>query len=243
MDSVEFYRTRKTLISGTYQITEHDGEINYAVVDRYSNVKWYSQREYDLAIEQGIHDQDQDARLDAIMMFDDDLDQQLMDSWDIAMHRQDDTRKADEIAMADHDEFRRVDAHDFANDDDRVDTAVDAFDERALDNDLDANRVPGKTLGELLRESMMTSPLVTESGGYQVGTQEDHDAFMAKRNASMGVDAIDDGYGFEVEHEEDIVSGSEFEQHKADLTQFIQTSSEQLDRSMANKPADLGDLL
>lgn len=230
MDSVEFYRTRKTLISGTYQITEHDGEINYAVVDHYSNVKWYSQREYDLAIEQGIHDQDQDARLDAIMMFDADDQEDLMDSWNDAMHR-------------DHDEFRRVDSHDFANDDDRIDAAVDAFDERALDNDLDANRVPGKTLGELLRESMMTSPLATESGGYQVGTQEGHDAFMAKRNASMGVDAIDDGYGFEVEHEEDTVSGSEFEQHKADLTQFIQTSSEQLDRSMANKPADLGDLL
>jgi hypothetical protein len=217
MDCVEFYKTQKTLASGTYQITEHDGEINYAVVDRYSNVKWYSQREYDLAIEQGIHDQDQDARLDAIMRFDDDdLDEQLMESWDIAMHRQDDTRKADEIAMADHDEFRRVDAHDFANDDDRVE------DEQLI---VEMSN-PGKTLGELLRESM---------------SRPDSPIQSMLLNERPIIE--DDGNGLEVEHESEDVTEAEFEQHKVDLGQFMQTSSVQLDHSMANKPADLGDLL
>lgn len=211
LDYLEFHKQKGQLANGTYRVIEHDGEINFAVLGDFRgtllfDIDWYSEAEYESArAEQASYD-----RLDMQMMFDDEDHEQLMDSWDEAMHR-------------DHDEFRRVDAHDFANDDDRVD-AVDI--ERALDNDLDANRVEPKTLGELLRESMV-------SGDAPIQTPMFNERPFIE----------DDGNGFEIEHEEDIVSDSEFEEHKSDLSQFMQTSSEQLDRSMANKPADLGDLI
>ena len=100
MDSFEFYRTQKTLLPGTYQVTEHDGEINFATVDRYSNVKWYSRREYDLAIEQGLFEQSRADQLDVIMRCDDDIvddddREELMDSWNDAMHRDHDEQPDD----------------------------------------------------------------------------------------------------------------------------------------------------
>lgn len=146
---LEFHQQKGKLESGTYRVVEHDGEINYAVLGTCRgtlifDIDWYTEDEY-------ISYGEADARLNAIMDFDPDLDEDLMDSWDYAMGRETDTRLADEISMADHDEFRRVSAEDFANDDDRVD------DEHLI---VEMSK-PGKTLGELLREHLDNKPEVT----------------------------------------------------------------------------------
>lgn len=152
MDSVEFYKTQKLLQPGTYQITEHDGEINFATVDRYSNVKWYSQWEYDLTVEHAIHEQQQSDRLDAIMRFDPEDQEDLMDSWDNAMIAEEGRRRADEIPFDDHDlEGERWNEM-VANQSADAGHALD--DSQAVCADVAAD----KTLADLLRVALAKEP-------------------------------------------------------------------------------------
>jgi hypothetical protein len=182
VDFLEFHNTKGTLPKGTYKVVEADGDTSYAVLgDFRGDIKWFTEAEYESAIQEQMFNQRQDDALDDIMRsgddFDDDDREELMDSWDDAMHR-------------DHDEQRRFDSR--AEDSNITDTEFNqyvddtykcneaasvAFDERMAK--------PVKTLGELLRESMLASPLATESGGYEIATHEDQAAFAAKRNASL----------------------------------------------------------
>lgn len=164
LDCVQFYKERSKLAAGTYQIIEHDGEINYAVVYGHGTIDWYSKAAYERALN------NVNVRPDAQLGFDADDRKELMDSWDTAMARQEDQRLCDEICLAgddvemtatktfgdafhrDHDEFRRVDPHDFANDDDRVE------DEHLI---VEMSK-PGKTIGDLLREAMATAEPITD---------------------------------------------------------------------------------
>lgn len=55
MDSVEFYKTKGSLQAGTYKIIEHDGEVNYCVLDgRFGGEKWYDEGELE-EYEQELH--------------------------------------------------------------------------------------------------------------------------------------------------------------------------------------------
>lgn len=138
LNSVKFYQEKSQLVAGTYRVIEHDGEINYAVLNDFHGESWYSEEEYEHAVSENYRD----AYLDQQLMFDPDDAEELMDSWDNAMISQEGERLADEISMADHDEFRRIDPHDLANDDDRVDN----------DHLIVEMAAPVKTLGDLLRE-------------------------------------------------------------------------------------------
>lgn len=95
---LEFHQQKGKLEGGTYRVVEHDGEINYAVLGECHgtlvfDIDWYTEDEY-------ISYGEDDARLNAIMDFDPDLDEDLMDSWDNAMISQEGERLADEISMA-----------------------------------------------------------------------------------------------------------------------------------------------
>lgn len=228
MDCVEFYKTQKQLPSGTYQITEHDGEINYATVDRYSNVKWYSQWEYDLTIEQTIHEQQQSDRLDAIMGFDLDDQEDLMDSWDNAMIAEEGRRRADEIPFEDHDlegeRWNQMIADQANGDSHAMDDAQSVCADVAAD----------KTLADYLREAMAKKP-VTEvdvptaveelqsfmSEGYRDYTL-DH-SLHAVKASGVGVDCDTSGLKtvFKdgvVVHEESMETIRERIKHNDDLT-------------------------
>lgn len=133
---LEFYNSKRKLENGAYRVIEHDGEVNYAIRGYYK-IDWYSEDEYLNALQHASYCRRQDD-----FTFDDNDSEELMDSWDNAMISQEGERLADEISMADHDEFRRIDPHDFANDDDRVDD----------DHLVVEMAAPVKTLGELLRE-------------------------------------------------------------------------------------------
>jgi hypothetical protein len=207
LNFLEFHQQKGQLECGTYRVVEHDGEINYAVLGQCRgtlvfDIDWYTEDEY-------ISYGEDDARLNAIMDFDPDLDEELMDSWDRAMHRETDNRLADEIAMADHDEFRRVSAEDFANDDDRVD------DEHLI---VEMSR-PGKTLGELLREHLDNKPEVTTN--------------TPMFNERPYIEAADLA---EAEFED--MTEPEFDMHRHDLSSFMERSHEQLNIAMAALPPE-----
>lgn len=85
LNYLEFHREKGKLENGTYRVIEHDGEINYVVLGDCRgllmfDIDWYTEDEY-------IDYRESDSRLNAIMDFDPDLDEDLMDSWDIAMHQ------------------------------------------------------------------------------------------------------------------------------------------------------------
>lgn len=98
MDSVEFYKTKDQLMSGTYQVNEHDGDISYAVVDRYSNVTWYSSDEYEEELRNISREQYIDHALDRIMRQD-----EIYEEWDRDALSEEGRRRADEIQFEDHD--------------------------------------------------------------------------------------------------------------------------------------------
>lgn len=94
---LEFHREKSKLANGTYRVIEHDGEINYAVLGDFRGLSmfdldWYTEDEY-------IGYRESDSRLNSIMDFDPDLDEDLMDSWDFAMGRSDNVVVA-EVATA-----------------------------------------------------------------------------------------------------------------------------------------------
>lgn len=171
---LEFHNTKGTLQKGTYRVIEADGDISYAVLGDFRgtlwfDIKWFTEAEYESAIQEQVYNQRQEDALDDIMRsgddFDDDDREELMDSWTDAMHR-------------DHDEQRRFNSVDngfgveveHEEDGDITDTEFNqmvgevyerneeessAFDKRMT--------VPAKTLGELLREAMATpDPVLNE---------------------------------------------------------------------------------
>lgn len=160
LSSVEYYKEKFQLGAGTYRVIEHDGEVNYAVRNSYRGESWYSEEEYQTAMsDRARHDY-----LDQQLMFEPDDEEELMDSWDNAMIHQEGERLADEISMADHDEFRRIDPHDLANDDDRVDD----------DHLIVEMSKPGKTLGELLREHLDNTRPHIEADDLSEAEYENH---------------------------------------------------------------------
>lgn len=134
---LEFHNTKGSLGAGTYQVTEADGETSYAVIGQYGALEWFSEREYEDAIQGQAYNQSLDDRLDGM--------------WTDAMHR-------------DHHEFSRVDAMQFVED--VTDTefnryvsdvyANSEFDSHAFDDSMEAvsDMAAEKTLGQLLREQM-----------------------------------------------------------------------------------------
>jgi len=46
LNSVEYFQRKSELENGTYQITEHDGEINYVELSGHGTEVWYSENEY-----------------------------------------------------------------------------------------------------------------------------------------------------------------------------------------------------
>lgn len=47
LSSHEFYNQRKGLVDGAYEVVEHDGEINIAVVQGLKEPRWYDQAEWE----------------------------------------------------------------------------------------------------------------------------------------------------------------------------------------------------
>lgn len=47
MTALEFYNTKRNLSPGSYEVLEHDGEVNVVTLDAYGSEKWYSQSEFE----------------------------------------------------------------------------------------------------------------------------------------------------------------------------------------------------
>lgn len=52
LDSVEFYKTKKSCTRGIYKITEHDGDINYCELNGFGGENWYSETEFEMKKEE-----------------------------------------------------------------------------------------------------------------------------------------------------------------------------------------------
>lgn len=134
LNSVEFYQTKSQLGAGTYRVTEHDGEINYAVLNDFHGESWYSEEEYEHAMSESFRD----AYLEQQLMFEPDDAEELMDSWDNAMIRQEGERLADEHSAANLEGW---------------DGTIKPCDGGLDDLIVDTTK-PVKSLGDLLREHM-----------------------------------------------------------------------------------------
>lgn len=138
---LEFHKQKSSLANGTYRVVEHDGEINYAVLGDcrgllWFDLDWYTEDEY-------ISYHETDAQLNAIMDFDPDLDEELMDSWDIAMHRAPDASFDDaQFGQLITDQVKQVPVF-------QIDIATEP-----------------KTLGEILREYQGTDVRQMSEGQY-----------------------------------------------------------------------------
>lgn len=93
LSSVSYYKEKLRLAAGTYRVIEHDGEVNYAVRDYLHGESWYSEDEYQAALSERL----QQAYLDQQQAFEPEDEEELMESWDNAMIRQEGQRLADEI--------------------------------------------------------------------------------------------------------------------------------------------------
>lgn len=151
LNYIEFNNTKETLEPGYYRVTEADGDISIAKVERRSwernaTITWKSEDEYLELVRQ-----------------DADLDEQLMESWDRAMSRGDD-------------EFRRIDPEDLAETDRNNELEAAHWREnRELASDAGARNVEQKTpsLADLLRDAMagnveFSEPLAGHDGGFAV---------------------------------------------------------------------------
>lgn len=229
---LEFHQQKRTLDSGTYRVIEHDGEINYAVLGDGRGlcnftVSWYDEDEYATATQYAAYNRRQDE-----FTFED--AEEPMDSWDQAMINAEDERLADEISMADHDEFRRVDALDFAgyhNFNQMVMDSAPVTDTAAYDDSLNASAEVAsvKTIGDLLREHMNRHP--ADEVGYESSTQAEYDAAVAQRNGYTQTPMFNERPFIEA----DDLTEAEFENHRAELAEFNKRSSEQLDKAMESK--------
>ena len=134
LNYIEFNNTKDKLEPGYYRVTEADGDISIAKVERRSwernaTITWKSEDEY-LEL----------ARIDR------ELDEDLMDSWDRAMNR-------------DEDEFRRIDPEDLAETDRNNELEAAHWREnRDMASDAGVRNVEQKapSLADLLRDSLNT---------------------------------------------------------------------------------------
>ena len=145
---VEFHNTKATLPRGTYRVIEADGDISYAVLGEYRgtlvfDIKWFTEAEYETA----IYDQVLAARNDCDF-FDDRDGEELMDSWNEAIHVQDNGLGV---------EIEHVE------DGDLTDTEFNQMVGEVYERNEEESRAFGKsmssepkTLGELLREAWAT---------------------------------------------------------------------------------------
>lgn len=94
VDFLEFHNTKGTLQNGTYRVVEADGDISYAVLGDlrgtlWFDIKWFTEAEYESAIQEQAYNQSQDDALDAIMRSADGIDEddreELMNSWNEAL--------------------------------------------------------------------------------------------------------------------------------------------------------------
>lgn len=227
LNYLEFHNTKGTLANGTYRVIEADGDVSYAVLGDcrgtlFFDIKWFTEAEYESAIQEQAYDQRQDA------FFERDLEEELMDSWDIAMVAEEGRRRADEIPFEDHDlegeRWNQMIADQANGDSHAMDDAQSVCADVAAD----------KTLADYLREAMAKKP-VTEvdvptaveelqsfmSEGYRDYTL-DH-SLHAVKASGVGVDCDTSGLKtvFKdgvVVHEESMETIRERIKHNDDLT-------------------------
>jgi hypothetical protein len=147
LNYLEFYQSKTRSAEGTYRVIEEDDTINYCVIAHAPfRESWYSDTEY----------QDWTVTGHRVMdVFDRDLEEDLMDSWDIAMIAEEGRRRADEIPFEDHDlegeRWNQMVADQANGDNHAMDDAQSVCADVAAD----------KTLADYLREAMAKEP-VTE---------------------------------------------------------------------------------
>lgn len=161
------FNNKTGLASGTYRVTEHDGDVNYAAYEITSNwgtgtTTWFSQSEYYERLEMQEYGS-------GIQDYDLDLDEDLLDSWDAAMHRQNDKHLS-----------ARLCANMFPMATDNPNENSEVFDREVFgivpDDEIEPTvsgchghipeAIPQKTLGELLRESMAKDPRFMNESEY-----------------------------------------------------------------------------
>lgn len=144
LDYLEFYQTKTRSVEGTYRVIEEDGTINYcAIAHAPFRESWYSDSEY----------QDWTVMGHRVMdVFDRDLEEDLMDSWDVAMIAEEGRRLADEIPFEDHDlegeRWNQMIANQTVDDSHALDDAQSVC----------ADVVAQKTIADLLREAWTKEP-------------------------------------------------------------------------------------
>lgn len=158
LNYIEFNNTKDKLEPGYYRVTEADGDISIAKVERRSwernaTITWLTEDEYSYKAQQ-----------------DRELDEQLMESWD--QHWCDNR----ELPMSDEDrEYNRRIAIENRGVWEGVDyAAMDVAEWRKLCTELNIPQPP-KVLAELLREAMagnveFSEPLVGDNVGFAVDT-------------------------------------------------------------------------